>query len=78
MAIEEQVEQLRRKVEQLRTEKVRAEERLNALREQRDVLLQSLQALNLTPEQLPEEIQKLQTHIEQEVQKIEAQIPEGY
>lgn len=75
MSVVEQVKQLKQKVENLRTEKVRAEERLKTLREQRDGVIQALQVIGLTPEQLSGEIQKLQDLISQEISKIETQIP---
>lgn len=65
---------LKRKVEEINTQKIQKTERLNVLRQQRDDLIKKIKAENLTLKTLPETIKQLEQEIEVELQQLQNQV----
>lgn len=74
---EEKLNQLEKKVNGLKEEKIRTEEKLKNLREQKDKIIAELATLGVAPKDLDKVISELETKIYTELTDIDKQIPEN-
>jgi predicted nucleic acid-binding Zn-ribbon protein len=74
MNSEEKLKSLKKDLERLKSEKIRKEEQLRNLRQKRDDLRSDITTLGYTPENLPDEIEKLKKTIESELLEIEQKL----
>ena len=74
---EAKLNQLEKRVNNLKEEKIRSEEKLKNLREQRDKIVSELTALGVSQESLGSTIGELTAKIEKELAAIDTQIPEN-
>ena len=72
---EEKLNQLESKVNSLKEQKIRTEEQLKSLREQKDKIIAELTVLGVTPKDLNTVISELDTKIHTQLADISAQIP---
>ena len=77
MNSEEKLKSLKRKVEEVKSEKIRKEEQLKSLRQQRDDLVAQIKDLGYTPENLSTEIKKLEGSVDSQLSKIESKLSQG-
>jgi len=74
---EEKLRQLEQRVNNLKAEKIRAEEQLKHLRQKKDEILVELKELGVDPRNLPTAIRTLEAEIATELETIEKQIPDS-
>lgn len=74
---EEKLNQLESKINSLKEEKIRTEERLKNLREQKNEVIKELAVFGVTPKNLSKVIDELETEISTELADIDSQIPEN-
>ncbi len=72
---EEKLNQLEGKVNSLKEQKIRTEEQLKSLREQKDKIIAELTVLGVAPKALSMVISELETKIHAQLADISAQIP---
>jgi len=72
----EKLKKLKTNVEELKSEKIRKEEQLKGLRQQRDELVARIKELGYTPEDLAIEIKKLEDSINSQLSEIETKLLE--
>jgi len=72
----EKLKKLKTNVEELKSEKIRKEEQLKVLRQQRDELVARIKELGYTPEDLATEIKKLEDSISSQLSEIETKLSE--
>jgi uncharacterized coiled-coil DUF342 family protein len=72
----EKLKKLKTNVEELKSEKIRKEEQLKSLRQQRDELVDRIKELGYAPEDLATEIKKLEDSINHQLSEIEAKLLE--
>jgi chromosome segregation ATPase len=72
--IENRLHEIETKIAALKTDKIRAEERLGMLRQQRTDLLAKLAELNVTPETLDKTIIDMETTISAKLAELEKQL----
>jgi len=77
MNSEEKLKSLKKELERLKSDKIRKEEQLKNLRQKRDEIVSEIITLGYTPENLPDEIEKLKKSIESELLEIEQKISQG-
>lgn len=75
MNYEENLNTLKQELERAKNMKIRAEARLEELEVQKEKLLQEIRAEGIEPENLENEIQKLQIEIEELFQKADKMMP---
>lgn len=73
---EEQLNQLEDKVNSLKEEKIRAEEKLKNFRKQKDEIIAELATFGIVPKDLNNKISELEEKIRAKLAEIAAQIPE--
>ena len=73
--MENRLNELEKKVQDLKVTKARYEEKLNLLREQKSVILTSLATMNVDPKDLPAYISNLEAEISAQLDSIDKQIP---
>lgn len=73
----ERIRKLEESIVTLREAKVRAEERLSVLREQRDAYVKELAAHGISLKDAKEYLAKMATEIDSEITEIERQIPQN-
>lgn len=74
---EEKLKQLEAKVNGLKEEKIRTEEKLKNLRHQKDEIAAELATLGVTPKDLGKVISELEAEIRTKLADIDAQLPEN-
>lgn len=74
---QEKLKSLKRKVEEVKSEKIRKEEQLKSLRQQRDDLVAQIKDLGYTPENLSTEIEKLEGSVNSQLSEIESKLSQG-
>lgn len=74
---EEKLKKLKAKVEEVKSEKIRKEEQLKSLRQQRDDLVAQIKDLGYTPENLSTEIEKLEDSVNSQLSEIESKLSQG-
>ena len=72
---EKKLKQLEAKVNGLKEEKIRTEEKLKNLRHQKDEIAAELAALGVTPKDLGKVINELEVEIRTKLADIDAQLP---
>jgi len=77
MNSEEKLKKLKTEVEKLKTDKIRKEEQLKNLRQKRDEIVTEITTLGYTPENLPDESEKLKNSIKSQLSEIESKILQG-
>lgn len=77
MDSEKKLKKLKAEVEEFKSEKIRKEEQLKGLREQRDDLITQIKELDYTPENLSSEIEKLEELINSQLSEIEDKLSKG-
>lgn len=77
MDSEKKLKKLKADVDEFKSEKIRKEEQLKGLREQRDDVVAQIKELNYTPENLSGEIEKLEELINSQLSKIEDKLSKG-
>ena len=73
---EEKLNELEKKVTKLKEQKIRSEENLKNLRNQKDSIIAELAILGVTPKELSNEINELRAQINTQLTNIDSQIPE--
>ena len=77
MSSEEKLKKLKAEVDEFKSEKIRKEEQLKGLRQQRDDLIAQIKDLGYTPENLSSEIKKLEDSINSQLSEIETKLSKG-
>lgn len=77
MDSEKKLKKLKAEVDDFKSEKIRKEEQLKGLREQRDDLITQIKELDYTPENLSSEIKKLEDSINSQLSEIETKLSKG-
>jgi len=75
MTNEEKLQELEKKVNNLKAEKIRAEEQLKHLRQQKDEVIDKLKQMGVNPNDLANYISQLEREINTQITSIENQIP---
>ncbi|MBP3951964.1 hypothetical protein [Bacillus suaedae] len=75
MTVEQQIAQIKKAIDKARDMRYRAEAKLEELENQKSRLLLELQELGVKPEELDNEIEKLEQDIEQALKETWALIP---
>ncbi|MCK4358990.1 MAG: hypothetical protein KAW92_09650 [Candidatus Cloacimonetes bacterium] len=74
---QEKLKKLKAEVEEFKSEKIRKEEQLKGLRQQRNDLITQIKDLGYTPENLSSEIKKLEDSINSQLSEIETKLSKG-
>jgi Holliday junction resolvasome RuvABC DNA-binding subunit len=74
--VEEKLNQLEKKVNQLKIDKARYDEKLNMCRQQRETIVSTLAELGIDPKNLQTHIKTLEDDIALNLSNIEKQLPE--
>lgn len=75
MTNEEKLQDLEKKVNDLKANKIRAEEQLKSLRQQKDEIITKLKQMGIDPNTLAVYITQLEKDINNQIMSIEQQIP---
>ncbi|MCX7885385.1 MAG: hypothetical protein N2448_10230 [Caloramator sp.] len=75
MSYEIKLNELKNKIEVYKNKKIKAETRLEQLQIQKDAIIKELDDLGVTPENLENEINKLDNEIKELIDKIESMLP---
>lgn len=76
MDTERQIQELKKKIEDAKTTRIRAETRLEQLQKAKQQYLEELDKLEVKPEELDEEIEKLGRQIQELIDKAKELIPD--
>jgi len=74
---QEKLKRLKAKVDEVKSEKIRKEEQLKSLRQQRDDLVVQIKDSGYTPENLSTEIEKLKDSVDSQLSEIESKLSQG-
>jgi len=75
MTDEQKLQDLEKKVNDLKANKIRAEEQLNSLRQQKDEIIVKLKQMGIDPNNIATQIAQLEKDINTQIANIESQIP---
>lgn len=75
MNYEKRISEINQEIENAKMRKFKAEARMEQLIQQRQQLEEQLAKLNLTPDELPGEIERLRHEMDQLIQKVESMLP---
>ncbi len=75
MNYEKRISEINQEIENAKMRKFKAEARMEQLIQQRQQLEEQLAKLNLTPDELPGEIERLRQEMDQLIQKVESMLP---
>jgi uncharacterized coiled-coil DUF342 family protein len=74
---EKEIHELKQKIDKAKAMRYKAEARLEELQKQRQLLLDELAKLNVKPEELDKEIEKISTEIKDLLKKARELLPEN-
>lgn len=73
--IEEQMQKIKQRLEQAKSDRIRAEARMDQLKQEEQQLLKECEKLGVQPEQLADEIARLENELNEEMAKIWEMLP---